>query len=230
MTLRTFALLVAVSFVACGVPAFASNRTKINPKDGQHYVFIPAGSYDMGCSLGDRECYLWEPRSHRVEIRKGFWIGQTEVTQQAYRRVTGKDPSRYKGANRPVDQTSWYDARAYCQTIGMRLPTEAEWEYAGRGGDASSRYGSAESVAWYDGNSDDQTHDVRQKKPNAYGLYDMLGNVWEWVEDAFSGDKTMRILRGGSFYNLARDERASSRLWAVPSTAHRDMGFRCAGD
>ncbi|MGH9612268.1 MAG: formylglycine-generating enzyme family protein [Bryobacteraceae bacterium] len=230
MTPRMLVLLVALSLVAYGVPASASKQVKVSRKDGQRYVFIPGGSYNMGCSPGDRECYLWEPPSHHVEIRKGFWIGETEVTQQAYRRLTGKDPSRYKGAQRPADQISWYDARAYCQAIGMRLPTEAEWEYAGRGGTASARYGLIDSVAWYDGNSNDQTHDVRQKKPNAYGLYDVLGNVWEWVEDAFAGDKTMRILRGGSFYNLARDVRASSRLWAVPSTAHRDMGFRCAGD
>lgn len=230
MTPRMLVLLVALSLVAYGVPAPASKQVKVNRKDGQRYVFIPAGSYNMGCSPGDRECYLWEPPSHHVEIRKAFWIGQTEVTQQAYRRVTGKNPSRYKGAQRPADQISWYDARAYCQATGMRLPTEAEWEYAGRGGAASARYGSIDPVAWYDGNSNDQTHNVRQKKPNAYGLYDMLGNVWEWVEDAFAGDKTMRVLRGGSFYNLARDVRASSRLWAVPSTAHRDMGFRCAGD
>ena len=112
----------------------------------------------------------------------------------------------------------------------MRLPTEAEWEYAARAGVPASRYGLLDSIAWYDGNSRDQTHKSGTKLPNAFGLYDMLGNVWEWVEDSYQrSGKKMRILRGGSFFNVSRDIRVSSRLWALPDTAHRDMGFRCAG-
>jgi formylglycine-generating enzyme required for sulfatase activity len=84
-------------------------------------------------------------------------------------------------------------------------------------------------VAWYDSNSEDRTHEVGQKEPNAYGLFDMLGNVWEWVEDS-EKNSTKKVLRGGSFYNLARDLRVSNRLWAEPTTHHRNMGFRCAGD
>lgn len=112
----------------------------------------------------------------------------------------------------------------------MRLPTEIEWEYAARGGTSSARYGPLEDIAWYDGNSNDQTHEVGRKRPNAYGLYDTLGNVWEWVEDTYEVEPGKKVLRGDSFYNPARQVRVSDRLWATPETTHRDMGIRCAGD
>ncbi len=112
----------------------------------------------------------------------------------------------------------------------MRLPTEAEWEYAARGGNATARYGPLDAIAWHDGNSGDSSHEVGQKLPNAYGLFDTLGNVWEWVEDSYVGEPKKKILRGDSFYNLPAHVRVSDRLWATPETAHRDMGVRCAGD
>jgi formylglycine-generating enzyme required for sulfatase activity len=112
----------------------------------------------------------------------------------------------------------------------MRLPTEVEWEYAARGGNPESRYGELSQIAWFDGNSDDRTHEVGRKKPNSYGLFDVLGNVWEWVSDSYGPDPAKRILRGGSFFNLPRDLRVSNRLWASPDTRHRNMGIRCAGD
>jgi formylglycine-generating enzyme required for sulfatase activity len=129
-----------------------------------------------------------------------------------------------------VDQISWYNARDYCQAVGMRLPTEAEWEYAARGTTIASRYGPLDDVAWHDGNSGNSTHQVASKLPNSYGLYDTLGNVWEWVEDAYLPDPSKRVLRGDSFFNLSEHVRVSDRLWAPPETAHRDMGVRCAGD
>jgi sulfatase modifying factor 1 len=112
----------------------------------------------------------------------------------------------------------------------MRLPAEAEWEYAARGGTTGARYALLDSVAWYDANSKDQTHPVAEKKANAFGLFDMLGNVWEWVQESYNADPKKRILRGGSFYNLARDLRVSNRLWAFPETDHRNMGVRCVGN
>ena len=184
----------------------------------------------MGCSAGDRECFRWELTPRMLRLRNGFWVGQTEVTQKAYRTAMGTNPSRYRGPRLPVDQVSWFNARAYCEATGMRLPTEAEWEYAARGGSARPRYGSLDSIAWHDGNSGDRTHAVAQKKPNGFGLYDTLGNLWEWVEDTYEADPAKRMLRGGSFYNPARDVRVSNRLWAAPETAHRNMGFRCAGN
>jgi formylglycine-generating enzyme required for sulfatase activity len=127
-----------------------------------------------------------------------------------------------------VDQASWHDAVQYCAAIGMRLPTEREWEFAARAGAPASRYAPLDEIAWYDANSGDQTHPVAQKRPNGFGLYDMLGNQWEWVQDSYRPNPEKRILRGGSFYNVARDLRVSNRLWAYPEIAHRNMGFRCA--
>ena len=160
-------------------------------------------------------------------IAQGFWIGQTEATQVAYMRVMNAQPSRYKGANRPVDSVGWDDASTYCRRIGMRLPSESEWEYAAYGGIAELPKDPLGSVAWYDANSNDRTHTVASKLPNEFGLWDMLGNVWEWVEDG--GMKPgEHILKGGSFYNIARDVRVAGRLSAPTDLRHRDLGFRCA--
>lgn len=222
--------LILLAAARSQIAAASGPVIKINLVDGLPYVWIPPGSYAMGCSPGDAACFKWEPARGTVVILEGFWIGQTEVTQEAYARVTGKNPSRYRGPRLPVDQISWYDARDYCQAVGMRLPTEAEWEYAARGGIATARYGPVDDIAWHAGNSGDSTHEVGRKLPNAYGLYDTLGNVWEWVEDVYPPEPNKRVLRGDSFYNLPRHVRVSDRLWATPDTAHRDMGVRCAGD
>jgi formylglycine-generating enzyme required for sulfatase activity len=202
----------------------------VNQKDGLVYVWISPGNYVMGCSPGDAACFGWEKPPRPVVIGKGFWIGQTEVTQQAYLHVTGENPSRYRGPRLPVDQVSWYDAEQYCRAVGMRLPAETEWEYAARAGTTTARYAALDDIAWHDGNSENRTHEVASKLPNAFGLYDTLGNVWEWVANAYPADPKKRILRGDSFYNLPAHVRVSDRLWALPETAHRDMGFRCAGD
>jgi formylglycine-generating enzyme required for sulfatase activity len=112
----------------------------------------------------------------------------------------------------------------------MRLPTAVEWEYAARAAAIAPRYGSPNEIAWYDANSSDTSHDVRQKQPNAFGLYDMLGNMWEWVADTVPQKQDQRQLRGGAFTGLAKGIRASSLNWAPPETAHRNMGFRCAAN
>lgn len=138
----------------------------------------------MGCSQGDKECGDNEQPAHEVTITRGFWIGQTEVTQEAYQRVmNGQNPSRFKGARLPVETISWNDADAYCRAIGGRLPTEAEWEYAARAGSTDGRYGDVDQIAWYGKNSGNKTHEVAGKAPNTWGLYDTLGNVWEWTAD-----------------------------------------------
>jgi len=100
-----------------------------------------------------------------------------------------------------------------------------QWQFAARGGRTESRYGPTGEIAWFDSNAGNQTHEVAKKQPNAYGLFDMIGNLWEWVEDSYDAEK--KILKGASFYNLARDLRVSNRLWATPDTRHRNMGFRC---
>jgi formylglycine-generating enzyme required for sulfatase activity len=163
-------------------------------------------------------------------IEKGFWIGRTEVTQTAYQRVMAANPSQYRGSDLPVEQVDWDSALGYCTAVGMRLSTESEWEFAALGGRDKPRYGSLESIAWYDSNSNDQTHPVGRKMPNAYGLYDMLGNVWEWVSDRSVTDTNRRIMKGGSFYNVARNLRVAERETPLRSMRHRNVGFRCAAN
>ncbi len=223
-------------------PVVVSRAPYVNPKDGLQYVWIAPGSFVMGCSDGDGQCDTDE-NPHRVTITRGFRIGATPVTQAAYQRVIGTNPSYFKGPRLPVESVSWDDARKYCSAVGMRLPTEAEWEYAARAGTSGARYGELDAIAWYDQNSGSKTHDVGTKQPNAWGLYDMLGNVWQWTADwygpyaataatdpagAASGE--YRSLRGGSWYNVASYARASWRFWYRPSIRLHVLGFRCAGE
>jgi serine/threonine-protein kinase len=215
--------------------------TKINQKDGLIYVWIPPGTFMMGCSSGDGEC--GGPAAHKVTLTKGYWMGQTEVTQEAYEKVAGSNPSTFKGRHLPVEMVSWNEAQAYCGKIGMRLPTEAEWEYAARAGNADSRYGALDAVGWYQSNSGGKTHEVSSKQINAFGLYDMLGNVWEWVADWYGsypagpvsdplGPPTgqLRVLRGGSWDYPPTYARASARYWDPPGYRYNNFGFRCVGE
>ena len=213
---------------------------KVNPKDGLTYVWIPPGRFTMGCSPGDGECDADEKPAHRVTITKGFWIGQTEVTQEAFQRAMGSNPSHFQGTSLPVDTVSWNEAQRYCEAVGMRLPTEAEWEYAARAGSTGARYGDG-AIAWHAGNSGGQTHEVAQKQPNTWGLYDMLGNVWEWVADWYAdyaagsqsnphgpASGTYRALRGGSWVDAPWRARASNRGTFVLENRGGGVGGRCA--
>lgn len=220
--------LAAIEAVCiAALPAAPAGSSKINLRDGLTYQWIPPGSYYTGCLPGDADCYGLERRREKVSIGQGFWIGRTEVTQAAYMQVMHADPSRYKRAERPADSVGWQDASTYCSRIGMRLPTESEWEWAAYGGTPELPKQPLGGYAWYDANSNDSTHPVATKLPNGFGLYDMLGNVWEWVQGAGRGPDE-HILKGGSFYNISRDVRVSGRMSAPPELRHRDLGFRCA--
>jgi len=221
----------------------------INPNDGQTYVWIPPGEFEVGCSTHDDERNGGEMGYHAVTVRitHGFWLGQTEVTQAAYEKTLGQKLFPSKGPRYPVEGVNWYEAREYCEAAGGRLPTEAEWEYAARAGSSGPSYGQLDVIAWYSGNSDQQTQPVRQKQPNSWGLYDMLGNVKEWVADWYEetyyqtlpklttdpqGPPTgrHRVLRGGYWDSMPGDVRAYSRDFSTPSNRSVGYGFRCAHD
>lgn len=211
---------------------------RLNPRDGQWYVWIPPGTFLMGASPGDSECFEDEKPAHTVTITRGFWMGETPVTQCAYQKVTGKG---HKSEDLPAVRVTWDEAKQYAEAIGMRLPTEAEWEWAARGGTTWARYGwPVEKIAWCEGGFTARAEPVRQKQPNVYRLYDMLGNVWEWVADWYGpyqpGDQTdplgpnageCRILRGGSSGAGTRLARSSSRYRAAPDLRDDEVGFRC---
>lgn len=215
------------------------------------FVRIPAGTFMMGCSPGDTECYVEEKPAHQVVITGQFEIGKYQVTQAQYESVMATNVSYFQGPTLPVEGVSWEDAQKFCEAMNAkhdgyhyRLPTEAEWEYAARAGSNSSRYGPLGEVAWYSENSGGKTHPVGEKKPNAFGLYDTLGNVWEWVHDWYQADYyshspksdprgpfsgEYRVARGGSWRGVVRGlARVSSRYVLKPGVRSIVVGFRCA--
>ncbi len=215
----------------------------VNPKDGLTYVWIPPGTFTMGCSPGDTECKPDESPAHLVELPTGFWLGQTEVTNAAYHMVTSASV-RANEMNLPVVGTSRSQAKAYCSAIGGRLPSEAEWEYAARGGVAGAYYGVPSKIAWFESNSEGTLHAVATKQPNAYGLYDMLGNASEWVLDRYYrkydieapaiGDveqpvapNASAVTRGGYWESEVQNIRVSRRNEAENSDAVPMAGVRC---
>jgi formylglycine-generating enzyme required for sulfatase activity len=229
-------------------------KTTKDLKDGLLYVWIPPGTFTMGCSAGDKECFNEELPAHRVTISKGFWMGQAEVTIGAYKSFAGiaeVDIGKPSSATaKPVDAESqmpvvvvtWDEARDYCSWAGGRLPTEAEWEYAARGGSKEARYAELDQVAWYQNNSGNRTHLVSQKRPNGFGLFDVLGNAWEWVNDWYDGSYyskspevdpagpdtgTMHVLRGGSWMNTANLLRLSDRGRSQADLRFNYFGIRC---
>jgi formylglycine-generating enzyme required for sulfatase activity len=215
-------------------------------------VWVPGGCYSMGCGRWTGDCYGDESPVHEVCV-DGFWIGMYEVTQEEWRKVMGSNPSKYKkNDSYPVENISWDDARELIRKLnaeskenyGFRLPTEAEWEYACRSGGKDEKYSggsSVDSVAWYSGNSRISPHAVGARSPNGLGIYDMSGNVWEWVEDTYGNDTygehqrnnpinssagAHRVYRGGSWYFDARYARCSFRYHYPPGSHSVDLGFR----
>jgi formylglycine-generating enzyme required for sulfatase activity len=241
--------------------ALTLGQVRENPKDGLKYVWIPPDSFIIGCSRGDLECLDDERSGKIVSFSKGYWIGQTLVTVGAYKRFTATtgrpmpDAPSFNPAwandNQPITNVNWNNAHDYCTWAGGRIPTEAEWEYAARGGTKGARYGNLDDIAWYLNNSGNQAHEVAQKRPNAFGLYDMLGNLWEWVNDRYAPPESTpgvhvdpqgptsgtndRILRGGSWGDAPKRVRVSDRNShdnpAVSGYAYLNyFGFRCVGE
>jgi formylglycine-generating enzyme required for sulfatase activity/serine/threonine protein kinase len=213
------------------------------------FAWIPPGTFQMGGDQDEREKPI-----RRVTLTKGFYLGVYPVTQAQWRAVMNDNPSQFKGDDRPVEQVSWDDCQTFCDNLRqftgkpMRLPTEAQWEYACRAGTTTDYYtGNGEDAlrkaGWYWGNSDNQTHPVGQKARNAWGLYDMHGNVLQWCQDWYGSyeglgetdplrmDKSTdnaRVLRGGSWFNRAWFCRAADRSGHAPSGRGNYIGFRVA--
>lgn len=211
-------------------------------------VRIPSGSFMMG---SNSSVYDDEKPAHHVNINYSFYIGKFEITQSQWKAVMGKNPSYILdcGDDCPVEQVSWNDAQEFIRKLNnlqndieYRLPTEAEWEYAYRAGTTGDYYGSLNAIAWYDGNTGkSRKHSVGQQQPNAFGLYDMSGNVAEWCQDwygtypvgtvtnptgAISG--TYRVTRGGGWVDSSISLRSSARQSRVPSLRYSGLGFRVA--
>ena len=208
-------------------------------------VLVPAGTFMMGCSPGDAECNSDESPAHQVTLTNAFYMGKTEVTQAQWTAKMGNNPSSFQGQSdspsRPVDQVSWNMIQGFNTATGLRLPTEAEWEYACRAGTTTVRYGEVNVIAWYNGNAGGTTHAVAGKLPNALGLYDTLGNVWEFCQDFYvpyysesvtnpTGPVygTLRLFRGGRWSNPPGACRASQRNALLPDTLIDGIGFRVA--
>lgn len=213
-------------------------------------VLIPAGSFEMGSNIDPSEMPV-----HSVTINRTFAMGKTEVTQGQWKAVMGNNPSKFDkcGDNCPVEQVSWDDVQEFIEKLNemtgkqYRLPTEAEWEYACRAGGRHEYCGSdnLDSIAWYGGlakpvgNSGKTTNPVATRQANAWGLYDMSGNVWEWVEDVYyndyngapadgsarQGDSMMRVPRGGSW---SYSQRVSKRSGSESDYRFATIGFRLA--
>ena len=227
------------------------------PTGPTDFVWIEPGSFVMGSSLSEPGRQQDEVQ-HTVILSRGFWLSNHEVTQGEYMAVMGENPSFYKGnTNRPVENVHWNEAVEYCKKLTekdraagritasqeYRLPTEAEWEYAARAGTTGQRHGELDAIAWWSGNSGGQTRPVKQKAPNAWGLYDMIGNVMEWCADWRDeyptgtavdpmgpelGDSSLgvRVVRGGS--GTPEQARSAYRFSFRPYMRTDYLGFRTA--
>lgn len=207
----------------------------------QRFRYCPPGSFLMGSPEDEPGRWDDEGPRQQVTLTQGFWIGDTPVTQAFFLEVMGWNPSRFDGADHPVETVKWDEATAMAAAIDCCLPTEAQREYACRAGTTGATYDDAKPLdefAWFYANSNNQTQPIKQKRPNPWGLYDTLGNVYEWCRDSprhytttniidpcemCGGD---RVIRGGSWYSLARFVRAAYRYGLGPGHACDDLGFR----
>ena len=203
----------------------------------------------MGSPPVEQGRLSWEQEPHEVTINEGFWMFGTPCTQALWEAVMGDNPSHFGGADRPVETVSWNQCQDFLTALNtqldgllLSLPSEAQWEYACRAGTQMPRYSeNLDAIAWYGENSGKETRAVAGKEANSWGLYDMLGNVWEWCDDAWEGKEAekssesssaYRVVRGGSWILDARMRFQQGGV-SSPPTSHRTgadgLGFRCAG-
>ncbi len=215
-------------------------------------VLVEGGTFTMGAAANQmKDAESDEKRTHQVTL-SDFYICKYEVTQELWTLVMGTNPSQFKGAHQPVEDVTWHDCQIFIQKLNQltgkefRMPTEAEWEYAARGGKLSKGYkyagsNSINDVAWYNGNSGNAPHDVGEKQPNELGLYDMSGNVYEWCQDwkapyprtpqtnpTGADEGTYRVNRGGRWCGSARACRTSDRSMSAPDYHFYHLGMRLA--
>ena len=231
-----------------------SNTISISVKDGVSIdmVKVEAGTFMMGATSEMKNPDIDEKPVHQVTLTNDYYMGKYEVTQALWEAVMGSNPSKYKGDNLPVESVSWNDCQEFISRLNsltgrkFRLPTEAEWEYAARGGKKSRSYqysGSSNisDVAWYDENCGSTTRAVGTKRPNELGIYDMSGNVWEWCHDWYSSYSSLsqmnpigaisgacRVRRGGSWDNSVWYSRSSSRSYDTSDYSRINLGLRLA--
>ncbi|MFH1539939.1 MAG: SUMF1/EgtB/PvdO family nonheme iron enzyme [bacterium] len=245
------------------ISSYAYTENNGCPKDTS---YIPPGEFRMGCSWKDKDCFenyelfMHKPTKH-VKITKGFCMDKYEVTQGGYKRIMGEIPLMVEfeecGVDCPIYEVTWREANKYCKQIGKRLPTEAEWEYAARGRAKTKYYWGNKidgSYEWYGDNSNSELHPVGKKKPNTFGLYDMLGNMDEWVQDCYEEDVYKKlpkvnpiiesrncvshVIRGGFYMSDGNDSmvgisvhirQSSVDIWGGGGE-EQTAGFRCAED
>lgn len=260
--------LYFLSIVYLNESTFKSGQTQetpqtINNSIGMEFVQIPAGEFYMGSLAGiihiipDSGRPVDEGPVHRVKIPQSFYLGKYEVTQKQWRDVMGNNPSYFKGDDLPVENIPWNDVQDFIKKINAkegvtkyRLPSEAEWEYAARAGTITSySFGYDESklgdYAWCNNNDGDKTHEVGKKRPNPWGLYDMYGNVWEWVQDKWHknydgapndgsaweiGSSSARVIRGGGWFYPSFNCRSAYRIEYVVDNHVEVIGFRLLRD
>ena len=244
LTLLT-ALFCAVTASAAEVPSETAPKKNLTIDLGggvtMEFVLIRPGTFPMG----------EKQSAHKVTLTKPFYLGKYHVTQEQWERVMGNNPSHFKGLKNPLENASWEDCQVFVRKLGekmpgqtFRLPTEAEWEYACRAGSTTRWcYGDAEAglgeYGWYDRNSSGTTHPVGEKKPNAWGLYDMHGNVWQlcadWYADYPPGDVTdpvgpatgtVRVTRGGEWNRNAYHATSAFRGKTSPALRFKSLGVR----
>lgn len=253
------ALLTSFAFCPWGMQAqtVVKNKQNAEQRDVQNelnklarnMVYVEGGTFMMGADANDKDAYTNEIPAHQVTL-SSYYICKYEVTQFLWKAVMGSNPSYFKGDNLPVEQVSWDDCQVFIGKLNAltglhyRLPTEAEWEFAARGGNSSHGYkysgsNTLNGVAWYSDNSGFTTHPVGSNSPNELGLYDMSGNVWEWCSDWYASYNSdaqtnpagpsggaFRVYRGGSFSVLARYGRTTCRSNGIPDFRLFYLGLR----